>query len=203
MSNTVRGFCYNSHNRIEPGSYVQLLANNLKNGHLSVFEHAYATFYIDEISRTCSHQLVRQRLASFSQRSQRYYRKDSFGYTIPPEIKNNPEAIEIYQEAMMRIQEAYTLLVDLGIHKEDARFLMPNAAHTSLAMTANFREWLHIIDLRVSKHAQWEIRDLVTEIWELLYKKAPVIFGLSYFTHWSKDFDYKKEIFENKINKEV
>jgi thymidylate synthase (FAD) len=191
--------CYNSSGKMSEGSHIAFLPALLKNGHLSGFEHASASFLLDQISRSCSHQLVRQRLASYSQKSQRYVKEKSFSYTVPPDIKQNPEAGEVYQDTMMRIQEAYNMLVGLGIHKEDARFLLPNAVHTTLTMTANFREWLHIIDLRVSLHAQWEIREMTKLIWKILYEKAPVVFGLGYFTHWSKDIDYKKECFEKNI----
>ncbi len=191
--------CYDSFDKTTDESHEILLANLLKNGHHSLFEHASASFLIDEISRSCSHQLVRQRHASFSQKSQRYVKDNNFGYTVPPLIKNNPEALEVYEEAVLRIQESYNLLIDLGIRKEDARFILPNASHTTVAVTANFREWLHIIDLRVSLQAQWEIRELTTLIWKELFQRAPVVFGMTYFQYWSKDADYKREIFEKNI----
>jgi thymidylate synthase (FAD) len=191
--------CYNSFNRIEDSSYKTQIENLIKNGHHSLLEHACATFLIDDISRSCSHQLVRHRHASFTQESQRYVKEQTLSYIVPPSIKNNPEALEIFEESMVRSHESYNLLLDLGIKKEDARYVRPNASHTTIAMTANFREWLHIIDLRVSLHAQWEIRDLITLIWKELYGKAPAVFGFCYFQYWSKDVDYKKEIFDNKI----
>ncbi len=177
----------------------QFLQDFLMNGHLSVFEHAWASFLIEGISRACSHQLVRQRIASFTQRSQRYVKEEKFNYTIPPEIQKNPETIEVYQEAMMRVQESYNLLIGLGINKEDARFLLPNAIHTALTMTANFREWLHIIDIRVSRDSQWEIRDLSILIWKELYHAAPAVFDMCYFQQWGCDSDFKNEIFHERI----
>jgi thymidylate synthase (FAD) len=191
--------CYESMDKMTADSHMQFLPNLLKNGHLSIFEHGSASFFIDEISRACSHQLVRQRLSSFTQKSQRYVREKDFTYTIPLEIQKNPEALKIYQSTINTIQNSYNQLTELGIRKEDARFLLPNAVHTTLTMTANFREWLHVIDLRVSLHAQWEIRELLTLIWKELYQKVPSIFDLTYFLHWSKDLEFKKEAFEKYI----
>ncbi len=191
--------CYNSLDKMTENSHEIFISNLIKNGHLSVLEHSYASFLIDEISRACSHQLVRQRLASFSQRSQRYVNENNFSFVIPSEIQTNKEAFDIYIQTIKNIQNAYNKLIEKGIKKEDARFLLPNAATTTITMTANFREWLHIIDLRVSKHAQWEIRELCTNIWKLLYQSAPTVFSDVYFKYWSKDYDYKKEIFETKI----
>ncbi len=184
---------------MQESSHEALLSGLLKNGHHSLFEHACATFLIDEISRSCSHQLVRHRFASFTQESQRYVKEEALNYTVPPSIGSNPEAMEIFQESQLKSHESYNLLIDLGIKKEDARYVNPNASRTTIAMTANFREWLHIIDLRVSLHAQWEIRDLCTLVWKELFRNAPSVFGFCYFQYWSKDADYKKEIFENKI----
>lgn len=191
--------CYASGDKIAEGTADKLLSVLLKNGHLSVFEHACASFHIEGISRACTHQLVRQRLASFSQQSQRYVKEAAFDYVTPPEVSEKPEAKQAYDSLMRDIQAAYNRLTELGIKKEDARFVLPNACETTLSMTANFREWLHIIDLRVSTHAQWEIRELLILVWKELYLKAPVVFGDTYFKHWSKDFDYKSQIFEKRI----
>jgi thymidylate synthase (FAD) len=187
--------CYRSHDKMTPSSHQTLLPALLKNGHLSVFEHAMATFTIEGISRACSHQLVRHRLASFSQQSQRYVEEKDFDYIIPPEIAANEKALELYQATMASLGEAYEQLISMGIKREDARFLLPNATATTLTMSANFREWLHIIDMRVSIHAQWEIRELLLHIWKELYSIAPAVFGMTYFENWSKDTDFKREMF--------
>lgn len=192
--------CYDSGDKTGENTSETFLFNLLKNGHLSILEHASASFFIDGVSRACTHQLVRHRLASYTQQSQRYVRADDFGYTIPHEVRDNPEALRLYRKTIAQVQESYDELIKLGIKKQDARFLLPNAAHTTIAMTANFREWLHIIDLRVSRHAQWEIREMTVLIWKELFQRAPSVFGLTYFLHWSKDFDYKKEMFEKHIN---
>lgn len=191
--------CYFSQDKITPTSHEKLLVGLLKNGHLSVFEHASATFLIEKISRACSHQLVRHRLASFSQQSQRYVEETGFSYVVPPQIEENAEARDVYLETMNMIQRAYEKLITLGIKREDARFLLPNATYTTISMTANFREWLHVIDMRVSQHAQWEIRELLTRIWKELYGVAPVVFGMTYFEHWSKDVEFKRDVFQRRI----
>ncbi|MGL5721558.1 MAG: FAD-dependent thymidylate synthase [Brevinema sp.] len=191
--------CYDSGSKTTDDSYQKMLAALLRSGHLSVFEHASASFMIEGISRSASHQIVRHRHSSFSQRSQRYVNENGFDFVTPTAVSANPEAETIYNQSIQQIQEAYDKLIELGIKKEDARFLMPNAASTTLAMTANFREWLHIIDMRVAKGAQWEIRDLCALIWKRLYQQAPLIFSMVYFENWSKDAAYKQEIFNERI----
>ena len=110
--------CYESFERMENDTYKKMLPVLLKNGHMSLFEHSSASFFIDEISRVCSHQLVRHRLATFSQKSQRYVKESGFGYVVPEDIKNNPEALEVYEDAIKEIQETYEILINLGIKKE-------------------------------------------------------------------------------------
>ncbi|MGL4387880.1 MAG: FAD-dependent thymidylate synthase [Brevinema sp.] len=191
--------CYDSNDKITETSREKFLPNLLKSGHTSVFEHSSASFHIQEISRAASHQIVRHRHSSFSQRSQRYVNEQDFNFVTPSRITENPEAHELYKKVMNDINHYYHQLIELGIKKEDARFIMPNAAETELVMTANFREWLHVIDMRVSRGAQWEIRKLTTLIWKELYNHAPNIFGMTYFENWSKDSEFKKQIFEEQI----
>jgi len=169
--------CYSSRDRIYSSNRAIFLKRLKEMGHLSVFEHASATFDISGISRACSHQLVRHRLASYSQRSQRYVSEEGFDYVIPPSIEGRPEAKKLFTQEMERLREGYNRLVSLGIPKEDARFILPNACTTHLVMTANFREWLHILSLRLEKRAQWEIRTLMEKILEILKEKAPAVFG--------------------------
>lgn len=188
--------CYLSGERITETSHAGFLRGLLKSGHLSVFEHASASFLIEGVSRALSHQLVRHRIASFSQQSQRYVREDGFDFTVPESISSHPEAKKIFEGCVENIRDSYQKLSELGIRKEDARFLLPNATHTSLAMTANFREWLTIINLRVSKHAQWEIRQMAALIWGELFKHAPTVFGTTYFENNASDFEDKKRYFE-------
>lgn len=191
--------CYDSSNKMTVNSRETLLPRLIQSGHMSVFEHATASFSIEGVSRAMSHQIVRHRLSSFSQRSQRYVNEELFEYITPPTILEKNEALSVYKELMHTINKQYTKLIDLGIKREDVRFILPNACATDLIMTANFREWLHIIDMRVSEGAQWEIRELIIRIWKILYLDAPNIFSGQYFESFSKDSKYKKRIFQEKI----
>lgn len=152
--------CYDSVPDIEHPA--RILSACIKSGHQSVAEHATFTFKISGISRACLAQLTRHRLAAFSVRSQRYCKEDDFGYVTPQTIADNPDAAEIYHELMNTISHAYTYLTDkCGIPNEDARFVLPNACETSLTMTVNLRELIHICHERLCNRAQWEISELV------------------------------------------
>ncbi len=148
----------------------------IRSGHLSVLEHAHASFRIKGGSRSFTHQLVRHRMASFTQQSQRYVDEKKFKYVIPPSIEKDPEALKVYQEFMEEAREVYRKLREMKIKKEDARFVLPNAVYSEIVITANFREWRHIIELRGSRHAQWEIRKMAIKVLEILKKKAPSVF---------------------------
>jgi thymidylate synthase (FAD) len=168
-------------------STKEFIQKILKNGHHSVLEHASATFRISEVSRSFSHQIVRQRLASFCQQSQRYVKEDQFGYVIPPavyELAGKPQHANtdvdfaaLYKEDMKKIQHMYDFWKDMGLKNEDARFVLPNACHTELVMTANFREWRHIFELRCDKHTQWEIRYASMIMLICLEHECPNVFG--------------------------
>lgn len=169
--------CYQSEPKedYKTGTMIKSL---IKNGHLSVIEHGSATFLISEISRACSHQWVRSRLASFSQSSQRYVNESQFEYVIPPSIqKLGQEEVNNYQNQMVQIQDMYNYWKSKGIKNEDSRMVLPNACTTQISTTANFREWRHIIETRSDSHAQWEIRALSNQILTQLYIKAPNTFG--------------------------
>ena len=191
--------CYDSNDKTTETSKEKMLPALLRSGHLSIFEHSSASFKIDGISRAASHQIVRHRLASFSQKSQRYVNEEAFEYVTPSAILKDPEAAQCYQGTMALLQAQYLKLIKAGVKKEDARFILPNATSTTIVMTTNFREWLHIIDMRVSKPAQWEIRELLILIWKELYKQAPNVFSMHYFNAWSKDAEYKQNIFDERI----
>jgi len=154
-------------------AFIRML---IKRGHLSVLEHAYATFRISGISRAFTHQLVRHRLCSFTQQSQRYVDESKFNYIEPLSIKNHPEAHSAFVDFMEKTRKAYQELQKLGIKKEDARFVLPNATESQIVVTANLREWRHIIELRSEPGAQWEIREAAIEILKILKKHAPTIF---------------------------
>jgi len=149
----------------------------VKSGHHSVLEHAYATFRISGASRSFTHQLVRHRLCSFIQQSQRYVDESKFNYIEPDSIKNNPKAHSIFIDFMSKAKETYVKLNGLKIKKEDARYVLPNAVESQIVVSANFREWRNIIDLRGKAQAQWEIRRVAIEILRVLKKHAPNVFG--------------------------
>jgi len=142
-----------------------------------LIEHASATFEISGISRACSHQLVRHRLASYSQESQRYVDMSDPEWALPPAIAENPEAQVIWEKFSDEVKGAYQSLRELGIRKEDARFVLPNAAATRIIVTMNFRELLHLFRIRISRGAQWEIRDVCARMLELVHPLAPSVFG--------------------------
>ncbi len=147
-----------------------------ESGHLSVFEHASFTFEIKGVSRALSHQLVRHRLASYSQKSQRYVDEDGFGYVVPESIRKDEDLFVTYNMVMNNTRYYYRKLVDLGVPKEDARYILPNACTTQLVMTMNARELLHFFRLRCCNRAQWEIRELANKMLKLCKDSAPVLF---------------------------
>lgn len=144
-----------------------------------LLNHGSATFFFEGISRTCTHQLVRHRLASFSQESQRYVdlSKGDWRAIVPPAIAANPAALAELEEFWRMAEEKYARLRQLGIRKEDARFLLPNAAETRIITTMNFAAWSHFLWLRaVDKAAQWEIRLMGVRTLEMLHAIAPAVF---------------------------
>ncbi|GAM09550.1 thymidylate synthase ThyX [Geobacter sp. OR-1] len=147
-------------------------------GHQSVLEHVSFTFGIEGISRACSHQLVRHRVASYSQQSQRYvaFKGDDFPRVIPASIAESRLRSDIYDRAMQVASEAYRALVDDGVPAEDARFVLPNAVETKIMVTMNARELLHFFELRCCERAQWEIRAMATEMLRVVKPLAPTIF---------------------------
>ena len=208
----------------EIARYVNMLANI---GHESPLEHVSFTFAIEGISRACTHQIVRHRIASYSQQSQRYVKLEQFEYIIPPAIEKNPEAKRIFIETMERDQKAYDELVDLLLEDilidkhaadygscikeilkenpdvapdrskvldlyaekffedyrkaekqaiEDARYVFPNACETKIVVTMNARSLLHFFNVRCCNRAQWEIREMATEMLKECKKIAPALF---------------------------
>lgn len=141
-------------------------------------KHCSATFLIEGISRTCSHQIVRHRLASFSQESQRYVSLEKGGWqaVIPPVVSANEQADAVLNTAWEDLQEAYSQLRTLRIRKEDARFLLPNAAETRLVMSMHYLALRHFFWLRMDKAAQWEVQEVAREMLRLIYPLAPDVF---------------------------
>lgn len=159
----IASICYDS----DPKNPMALVKHLYAGGHHSVFEHIYFTFKIEGISRACSHQLVRHRHCSFTQRSQRYCSEDGFE-VIKPQTIQNIDVKYGYENLMCRIQDDYEELQSLGIPNEDARYILPNACTTSLYMSLNLRELIHMANERLCVRAQWEIRDLVKAMCDLV-----------------------------------
>jgi thymidylate synthase (FAD) len=146
-------------------------------GHLSVLEHAVFSFGIEGISRAASHQLVRHRVASYSQQSQRYVAASAdFEHVIPPSIAGRPELARQFARAMRDAGKRYVELLAAGVPAEDARFVLPNAAATRIIVTMNARELRHFFTLRCCLRAQWEIRGLAELMLGLVRDAAPVLF---------------------------
>ncbi|MHB8231368.1 MAG: FAD-dependent thymidylate synthase [bacterium] len=145
-------------------------------GHESVLEHSNFTFGVEKLSRSASHQLVRHRIASYSQRSQRYVKEIKPKYVIPDSIAENPEFLAKYDKMVNDIFSLYGYLLGKGVPAEDARYLLPNATETQIIFTMNARELLHFFRLRGCSRAQWEIRRVAQEMFKLVYPIAPSVF---------------------------
>lgn len=159
----IASICYDSN----PQNPLGLTKHLYKNGHHSVFEHIYFTFKIEGISRACSHQLVRHRHCSFTQRSQRYCSEEDLKVVEPKSIKDIDQK-DGYISLMDYIGDHYRELQAHGIPNEDARYILPNACTTDLYLSCNLRELIHIANERLCSRAQWEIRELVKELISLV-----------------------------------
>ena len=133
-----------------------VLATIMESGHFSTLEHASYTFAVDGVSRALTHQLVRHRIASFNQQSQRYVKfKDGVDVVTPGTIASDPERKALFDDAIAVAVSAYEKLLDAGVPAEDARYLLPNAAESKIVITMNVRELLHFFKLRCCNRAQW------------------------------------------------
>ena len=146
----------------------------IKQDHLSVLEHVHATFYIHGISRVCLAQLTRHRLASYSVRSHRRTKVTEF--ITPESFLDYPDLKCESEKILSSLYGLYECMIDIGVPKEDARFILPQGSATSLVMTANAREYRHILKLRLDRHSQWEIRHLCWRMLEQLVEVAPSLF---------------------------
>jgi len=153
-----------------------LLKKLESSGHLSPFEHANFTFGIEGISRVTSHQLVRHRIASYSQQSQRYVKMSNGEFVIPPSIKKNSSASELVYNLNDMAMSVYNKLIQLGIPEEDARYILPQGITTKIIVTMNARELLHFFNLRCCLRAQWEIRTMANLMLRKVKEVAPIIF---------------------------
>ena len=162
--------CYNS----EAVGDGKIMKHCIKSGHTSVTEFCDFTFHIEGISRALSHQLVRHRLASYAQRSQRYCVENDFGYVLPHSIKNSPDALKMYENIMESLAEGYHALnSNLGIPAEDARMILPNACETQIEVKMNLRALMNFMNERLCSCAQWEIRELAMKMRNAIIEKVP------------------------------
>ena len=165
--------CWNT--RDKTGTTPDRIQKWLDIGHESMIEHASATFYIQG-SRAMTHELVRHRIASYSQRSQRYVRESEPSYLLPPEIARSAEALAVYEHAMDAAWEAYRKLLAAGLKPEMARYVLPNSCYTEIICTWNFRELRHLLKLRTSPRALPEIREVANRIRDIMKAQAPQVF---------------------------
>lgn len=154
---------------------LKLIKSCIESGHHSVLEHTQFTFAIEGMSKASSVQLLRHRHASFSQQSQRYctFQEDKLNYVVPVKIKNNTEALNIFQNTMNIISKAYSDLLELGIPAEDSRAVLPNACETNLVVTFCLREFMHICSMRLCSKSQLEIRQVVKEMKNKVVEDLP------------------------------
>lgn len=153
---------------------LKLIKKVVASGHSSTIEHVQISFGVNNISRACSHQLVRHRHMSFSQKSQRYVKeKGQFDYITPIAIEKNPELNEKFDNFMEKISDFYQELVEAGVLAEDARAVLPNAAATSMVVSLNLRELIHLANLRLCTRAQYEIRVLVKKMCDAIIEEEP------------------------------
>lgn len=163
-------------NKVDKKMAKRLISQIISSGHTSTIEHAVFTFAIEGVSRSLTHQLVRHRIASYSQQSQRYVKFDKVDYILPPSIEANDKANKIFEKFLDYSSNVYRELVDIGIKAEDARFVLPNAVETKIVVTMNARALLNFLKERMCARAQWEIRALANAMYKELMKVAPQIF---------------------------
>tara|TARA_Y100000310_G_scaffold341250_2_gene439816 strand:+ start:223 stop:918 length:696 start_codon:yes stop_codon:yes gene_type:complete len=162
--------------KVSPDYAKRLIKHLAAAGHLSPLEHVSFTFAIEGISRACSHQLVRHRIASYSQQSQRYVKEGGFNFIVPPKVKADEKAYKEFLEAIENARKSYDELLKT-IPAEDARFLLPNACETRIVVTMNTRSLYNFFEHRLCTRAQWEIRVLANAMLKLCKEKAPELFA--------------------------
>jgi len=156
---------------------AKVLKTIMKSGHFSALEHASYTFAVDGVSRALTHQLVRHRLASYNQQSQRYVTYSGEPEVItPPLIASDEKNKALFDDAMDRAYSAYAALIEAGVPAEDARYVLPNACVSKIVVTMNIRELLHFFTLRCCRRAQWEIQELAKRMLDLAAPTAPYVF---------------------------
>ena len=168
--------CYES--KTDREACIKRTAHCRDSGHLATLRFAYATVNISGISRVCSHQLVRVAHAGILQRSQRYVKESNVEFVVPESVRDlPPELYDKWAGILSRSRDLYLEAIDAGMKKEDARYILPQSCTTDLNLCLNFQGWKDIIGNRTAKHAQWEIREVFTEIDRQLGQIAPSLFG--------------------------
>ena len=155
---------------------AKLVRKLVEMGHFSTLEHVSFTFAIEGVSRVLTHQLVRHRIASYSQQSQRYVKEHDFETIMPLSIAARPVEREKFEKLMGEIRNLYTEWTEMGIPAEDARYILPNAAETKIVVTMNVRSLYNFFSLRCCSRAQWEIRALADKMLAEVKEVAPVLF---------------------------
>lgn len=162
--------CYDS----DPTGSGVIMKSCYESGHHSVLEFCSFHFHIEGVSRALLAQLTRHRMASFAVRSQRYCVEDGFGFVVPNTIKNNHLSSTLYRAAIDKIKNAYDGLIKSGIPPEDARYILPNACETVVDMSVNLRSLIHFMNERLCTRAQWEIRQMATEMKCIVVEQYPM-----------------------------
>ena len=174
--------CYKSESRISDSSAEKFIANIVKSGHESVIEHVSLTFKII-CDRGVTHEIVRHRLASYSQESSRYcdYSNDKFGgeltFIKPCFWAEDEENFLLWKNTMAQLEQTYLEMRKKGARPEQARSILPNSLKTEIFMTANLREWRHFLKLRTSQRAHPQMREVAVKIYKVLNEKLPIIFS--------------------------
>ncbi len=171
--------CYLSFHRYNPPSSTEeLIKKVIRKGHHSVLEHALATFRIKGGSRVFTHELVRHRLMSPSQESQRYVeygKTKEFEFVVPPTVQDS-DFVDKFVQLSGMAYDLYQEMVKADIPKEDARYILPNATTSEIVISANFRELRHIFEIRCVERAHWEIREICLEMLKIMKEQAPIVF---------------------------
>jgi len=163
--------------KLSDAQVKKLVEKILSMGHFSTLEHASFTFAIEGVSRVLTHQLVRHRIASYSQQSQRYVKEHNFEYILPPSVAANSLAKSRFEGLMEEIREVYAELIALGVHQEDARYCLANATETKILVTMNVRALFNFFELRCCTRAQWEIRKMAELMLAEVRGVAPILFA--------------------------
>lgn len=172
-------------NKDNPEKQTKFIRKMVESGHESPLEHVKFTFALEGISRVLTHQLVRHRLASYSQQSQRYVKKANFDYIIPASIEEDKLLKAEFVKITSEIQASYNRMIERFKEKgivgeeanQDARFILPQAIETKIVVTMNCRELLHFFGERCCMRAQWEIRNLANEMLNICKQELPAVFS--------------------------